>query len=120
MNFGEFVFELRKRQELGLREFCKQTGHDPSTWSKVERGLLPAPKNPETLRAIAERLYVERGSDEWMTFMDFAELSRGMVPKDILSDEELVGALPVFFRTVRGGKPSEEELEAFITSFRST
>jgi len=118
MNFGEFVFEMRKRNELGLREFCKQYGHDPSTWSKMERGFLPAPKNPDRLREYAEQLRIEYGSDEWTEFMDLADVSRGDIPRDILDDEELVDALPLFFRTVRGDKPTREELEKIVESFR--
>ena len=52
--FGEFVRQIRERRRLGLREFCLEHGHDSSNWSKVERGVLPPPRDEEILRTWAE------------------------------------------------------------------
>lgn len=111
MRFGEFVKSLRKSREMGLREFCISFNHDPSNWSKMERGVLPPPRNEETLKLWASQLGIKKGSDEWYKFFDLAFAEQGRIPSDILSDEEVVEKLPIFFRTVRGQKPSREELE---------
>lgn len=48
---------------------------------------------------------------------DLAALSS--IP-DGLVEEEILEQLPVFFRTVRGEKPSEEELRNLIKKIRSS
>lgn len=117
-NFGRFIKELRAERRIGLREFCLQYGHDPSNWSKVERGVLSPPKNEETLAEWAKQLGLKKGEERWYQFFDLAFLAQGKIPNDILSDEELVGKLPVFFRTLRGQKPTKQELENVVKLLR--
>ena len=54
--FGEFIKQVRERQRLGLREFCLENGYDPSNWSKIEREVLPPPRDADTLRTWAKQL----------------------------------------------------------------
>ena len=117
-NFGKFVKELRAEKRLGLREFCLKFGHDPSNWSKVERGVLIPPKNTEILEEWAKQLGLKKGEDKWHEFFDLAFVAQGKLPNDILSDEELVQKLPIFFRTLRGQKPTREELESVVKLLR--
>jgi hypothetical protein len=42
----------------------------------------------------------------------------GRIPDCVLDDEKLVAQLPVFFRTISGQKPSEEQLENLIALLR--
>lgn len=119
MKFGEFVRELRSRERMKLREFCQKYGHDPSNWSKMERGDLPPSEFRATLETWAGQLNVKKGSDDWYKFFDLAFQERGKIPDDLLSDKELVEALPLFFRTLRGQKPSEEDLNKVIDLLRS-
>ena len=109
-SFGGLVKKLRLKKQMGLREFCLKYEHDPSNWSKLERGKLPPPNDIETLVKWATQLGLKKGISEWYEFFDLAALENGNIPQDILSDKELVDALPIFFRTVRGQKPTEEEL----------
>lgn len=114
MKFGSYVRDLRKNHRMGLREFCMTLGKDPSNWSKIERGILPPPTEEETLKEIASALSVPEGSDQWHKLFDYASVDRGMLPKDIMSDEKILEKLPVFFRTLRGQKPDEGELKRLI------
>ncbi|MFQ5799716.1 MAG: helix-turn-helix domain-containing protein [Bacteroidota bacterium] len=114
MTFGEFVRAKRLQAEMGLREFCKQAETDPSNWSKVERGVLPAPSDRDFLERLAKLLKLKRGSTDWFTYFDLAAISQQKIPDDVYEDAEIVSALPVFFRTVRGEKPSDEELDKLI------
>lgn len=118
MTFGQFVRELRSRKRWKLREFCLKYGHDPSNWSKMERGDLPPSEHRATLEQWAEQLELKKGSDDWYMFFDLAFQERGKIPDDLLSDEELLNALPLFFRTLRGQKPSEDELDKMIDLLR--
>ncbi len=114
MKFGPYIRDLRKNQRLGLREFCMTLGKDPSNWSKIERGALPPPTEEDALSEIASILNISKGSDQWHKLFDYASVDRGMLPKDIMSDDEILEKLPVFFRTLRGQKPNKEELERLI------
>jgi transcriptional regulator with XRE-family HTH domain len=118
MAFGEFVREQRLKQGLTLRDFCKKFEHDPSNWSKIERGLLPPPNDETMLSEWALQLGLKKGDSDWYRFFDFAALEKGKIPHDIMNDEELVKALPVFFRTLRGQKPTEEELKNLAETLR--
>ena len=118
MTFGEFVRAKRLEAELGLREFCSKAETDPSNWSKIERGLLPAPANRDFLDAVAKLLKLKKGETDWFTFFDLASLSQQKIPDDVYKDKAIVSALPVFFRTIRGEKPSEEELNNLLDLLR--
>ena len=108
--FGKFIKEQRIKKRIGLREFCKKYGHDPSNWSKLERGALQPPTDEKKLEEWALQLGLVQGSSDWHTFFDLAFAERGRIPSDIMKDEELVKELPQFFRTLRGQKPTEEEM----------
>lgn len=112
--YGEFIKELRIKTEISLREFCKQIEMDASNWSKIERGRLAPPQDEEKLRKIARTLGIKIGSDTWKEMKDLANIDAGIIPEDIRSDEEVLKALPVFFRTVRSDKPTAEELDKLI------
>jgi transcriptional regulator with XRE-family HTH domain len=109
-SFGRFFESLRHRDRLTLREFCKKADADPANISRMERGVMLPPKNRTILERYATTLGLQDGSDEWQSFFDLAAVAQGKVPEDLLSDKELVKALPAFFRTLRGQKPTPEEM----------
>ncbi|MHA2217637.1 MAG: helix-turn-helix domain-containing protein [Candidatus Hodarchaeales archaeon] len=110
--FGDFVKNMRIKNSLTLREFCRQVNVDPSNWSKIERGLFPPPKSKRVLKGIAEILNLKERSEEYNTLFDLAAIS--YIPPEIVSDQAVLDKLPVFFRTLRGEKPTREELEELI------
>ena len=118
MSFGDLAKKLRIRQKKTLRQFCVKHGHDPSNWSKVERGINSPPKNRNTLELWATELGLRQGTEEWRDFMYQADVARGDIPREILDDEELVARLPVFFRTVRGAELDEKELDDLIMKIK--
>lgn len=109
--FGEFFEFLRQRNHLTLREFCKRADCDPANISRMERGLMPPPKNLDILERYADVLSLEAGSEDRQSFFDLAAVDQGMVPADIMENADLVKALPVFFRTLRGQKPTPDEMQ---------
>ena len=116
ITFGEFIKNLRIDKRMTLREFCRLTKLDPSNWSRIERGLAPPPKSKSVLQGIAEILKIKEGSEEYLTLFDLAAISH--IPTDLLSDQQVLDKLPVFFRTIRGKKPSRQELEELIRIIR--
>ncbi len=115
--FGEMLKELRLKRELTLRKFCLITGVDPGNLSRWERGVS-APPADGTVERMAATLGLERGTDEFDDFFATAALSKGRLPKKVLSDEELVAKLPMFFRTLDGKKLTEEQLDLLIEKIK--
>jgi transcriptional regulator with XRE-family HTH domain len=116
--FGESLKEMRIRQELSLRKTCQLTGYDPSNWSKIERGKIPPPSDEKILARWAKVLGVQT-KKEVQDFIDEAILAQGIIPRDILSDAEVMKYLPAFFRTLRNKKPTKEEIDRLIRLIRN-
>ena len=119
-DFGIFITNLRKRLDVPLRRFCAEHALDPGNYSKVERGLRPAPKDPRNRAALAESLGLKAGQEEWQKFMDLADLSVGQVPQDLMGDDEIASKLPLVFRSLRGDPLSEEQLRELAELIRSS
>lgn len=117
-SFGEHFKACRIKTGKTLRAFCLENGFDPGNISKLERGRMPPPTSEAKLTEYAHALQIEAGSDDWYEFFDRAALERGRIPKDVLSDEELLGKLSVLFRTVRGQKLDRSQLDALIERIR--
>lgn len=113
--FANFIREKRIVAGLTLREFCKLSGFDASNWSKVERGLLTPPQSKKILAEIAIVLKIEKESQEYKEMIDIAALSS--IPEDLI-ESEILEQLPVFFRTVRGENPTEEELKTLLNKIK--
>lgn len=110
--FGDYIKSLRISKEITLREFCKKAELDPSNWSKIERGILPPPKSTLVLDSIANVLNIPNKSEEYYVLFDLAAISH--IPKELISDQEILEKLPIFFRTTRGDSPTKIELEKLI------
>jgi transcriptional regulator with XRE-family HTH domain len=116
--FGKLLKSLRMAKGLTLREFCLANGLDPGNYSRLERGLFPPPQKEELLEKYATAFGLARGSSAWIGFFDLAAATRGEIPKDLLSDEEVVEKLPVLFRTLRGSQLTREKLNDLVEKVR--
>ena len=116
MSFGDLIKGLRIAQKKTLRQFCIEHGRDPSNWSKIERGVLPPPRDGATLAQWAKDLGLVPDTDAGKDFMYQADVSRGSIPREVMEDERLLEKLPVFFRTVRGAELNEKHLDDLIKS----
>lgn len=119
-NFASFFQELRKGQRITLRAFCDKADADPGNISRMERRAIPPPQDHAILTRYAKALNLKEGSDEWYQFFDLAAADRGIIPRDIMDDSELVKQLPAFFRTLRGQKPTEAEMRKAIRKIRQS
>ncbi len=116
--FGQFFKEKRTALNLTLREFCRKNGLDPGNVSKIERGILPPPQGEDQRTKYAEALGIQKGSDDWLKFFDYAAADVGRVPDDFQNDERLLAKLPLLFRTARGADLSDEELKRLIEELK--
>lgn len=116
--FGESFKQLRIDNRQTLRLFCLNNHFDPGNISKLERGRMAPPRSVEKLEEYARALKLEPGTEQWQEFVDLGLACSGQIPKDILSDEELVAKLPVFLRTVSGKKLNAKQLEELMETIR--
>ena len=117
MNFGEQLKDLRIAKGLTLRQCSERIGVDPSNWSKLERGINPAPKDIAILEEWAA-FFALKGEAR-QAFFDAAALSRREIPADIASDDRVMAALPAFFRAARGAELDETQLRQFVEDVRA-
>jgi len=117
-NFGAFLKERRRKLGLTLREFCRLNEFDPGNLSKIERGLLPPPQGKDLLRKYASALGIKQRTDDWLMLCDLASTSAGKIPADIVSNEQIMNALPVLFRTARRRTLDEEELKKLVNTIK--
>jgi transcriptional regulator with XRE-family HTH domain len=118
MGYGREVKKVRLDRRMSLREFCRQVSIDPSNWSKIEREVMPPPQDGTKLKNIAEVLDINPASEQFTHLMDLAAIDSGIIPKDILSDEETLNRLPIFFRTIRHKRPNEDQLKEIVDIIR--
>ena len=117
-SFGAFFKSLRKKKRITLREFCIRASADPANISRLERSTMPPPQDTDILERYAKALGIDMGSDDWYIFFDLAAADRGIIPKDLMTDRDVVKMLPLFFRTLRGQKPTKEEMQKLIDKIR--
>ena len=111
--FGQTLKELRIKKRLTLRHACRIADYDPSNWSKIERGKMSPPSDEKALRKWAKVLGISK-EKEIQEFIDEANLAQGIIPQDILSQDNVVDFLPAFFRTLRNKKPTKKEIDRLI------
>ncbi len=119
-SFAELFKTLRKERRITLRAFCDKAEADPGNISRMERGAMPPPQDRDILIRYTQALGIPEGSDDWYLFFDLAAADRGIIPKDIMEDDELVKQLPAFFRTLRGQKPTEEDLRKVVEKIKKS
>jgi transcriptional regulator with XRE-family HTH domain len=118
--FGEFFKKKRMEKGLTLRSFCLKNGFDPGNISRIERGLLAPSSSLEKLGEYAAALDLKPGSEDWIEFFDRASACKGEIPIEIMKDPELVNKLPLIFRTIRGKKISDRQLDDLIETIRKS
>ena len=111
--FGQTLKKLRVEKELTLRCASRIANYDPSNWSKIERGKMSPPHDEKTLRKWVKILGISK-EREIQEFIDEANLAQGIIPQDILSQDNVVDFLPAFFRTLRNKKPTKKEIDQLI------
>jgi transcriptional regulator with XRE-family HTH domain len=94
------------------------TGIDPSYLSRLERGLITPPTDRAKLERYGEALGLAAGTEDWETFMDLAAVAANRLPPDLLSDKRIGAKLPILFRTLRGQRLDDEQLEKLINLLR--
>ncbi len=118
--FGEYFKQKRIEKGFTLREFCRKFDLDPGNISKLERGMLPPPESKAKLEEYASALGLRNGTDEWYQFFDLAAACKGVIPRELMEDKELIKSLPIIFRTFRSKKVSKKAVADLIERLKKT
>jgi transcriptional regulator with XRE-family HTH domain len=116
--FANYFSTLRQKTGMTLRQFCIENEFDPGNMSRIERGRLNPPRKRETLEKWAQSLKLQKGSDDWMLFFDYAAVANQSIPADLMSDDVVIEKLPLVFRTLRGEKVSDNQLQKLVEKIR--
>jgi len=110
--FGEFFKKKRVESGLSLRGFCKKYNLDAGNLSKIERGIMPPPK--DKVAEYAGHLDLKKGGSEWNEFIDLAAISADKIP-DGFKQTDVYKKLPVFCRGVRDKRITKKEIDEIIS-----
>ncbi|MBU4369356.1 helix-turn-helix domain-containing protein [Patescibacteria group bacterium] len=111
--FGQKLKELRINKGLTLRKICEKVDYDHSNWSKIERGRIPPPSNNKILNKWAEALGLINAV-EVEKFISDAQVAQGLIPSDIMKEENITDCLPAFFRSIKKGKMTKKDIGELI------
>jgi len=119
-SFGEWLKAQRAAGRYTLRVFAAKAGIDPGNLSRYERGVAPPPQDTAVLERIGHALGLKLGSKAWKEMEQLAAIGGGRLPAEFADDPELLKALPVLFRSLKGKKLSRESLERLAQLIRKS
>jgi transcriptional regulator with XRE-family HTH domain len=117
--FGSFFKICRSQTGLSLRKYCEKFEIDAAQISRIERDLLPAPKDKEKLLFYAKTLGLKERTNHWKLFFDLASVSNRSIVDEIKTPA-LIGKLPIFLRTIDNKNLNEEQLNELLEMIRKS
>ena len=115
--FSEFLKRKRLQNGIGLREFARIIGMQPSNYCSVESGSLPPPS--DKLDTIVSSLGIKKGNSDYHTFMDLASKTRDEIPADIRELIKSNTLIPAMLRTIEDTELKPAQLRKIIEDIRS-
>jgi len=114
---GEMLKKDRLAQKKTLRVFCEETGMEPSTLSRIERGRA-AKIESEDLEKIGTGLGLDKNSKVWKNLKIMVnEINE--TPLRELTEEELDGMMPLIPVKSDGEVMTEEELKSLRETLKN-
>ena len=114
--FQDFLREKRLKKNLGLREFAKLIGLQPSNYCSIESGSLPAPSE-DKLQLISRML--ELATAERRILFDLAAKTKDDIPADIKELIKKDAVIPALLRTVEDEDIKPEQIKAIVGDIKS-
>jgi transcriptional regulator with XRE-family HTH domain len=112
-HFGQYLRSLREARNLGLRQFARDVGLQPSNFSNIENGFLHAPGDA-VLKRIAAALGLGDGTTERVKLFDLAAQSRTDIPLDIRDFISANPLVPAMLRSMKDKKLSRVQIQALL------
>lgn len=117
-DFGQLVQARRAEIRLTLRDCAVRAGMDAGNLSRLERGRVAPPQDPAILVRLADALELT-GSTRAQELFDLASMQNGRIPRDILSNEDVMSALPILLRTVNNKQLDGAQIDKLIELIKS-
>lgn len=117
-HFGSIVRARRAELRLSLRDCALQANIDFGNLSKIERGRMAPPQDPDVVNRLISVLGLD-GSEEADALRDSAALENGRIPASALADAKVMAALPIFLRTAQNRQLDEATAEKLIEMIRN-
>jgi len=111
--FGQYIRSLREARSLGLRQFARDVGMQPSNYSNMENGFLQAPSDA-ALKRICAALGLAEGAAEQTKLFDLAAQSRKEIPVDIREFIKQNPLVPAMLRSMKDKKLSRSQIDALL------
>lgn len=112
-DFGQLIQARRAELRLTLRDCAVRAAMDPGNLSRIERGRAAPPQDPQILARLLDALELN-DSKQGQEVMDVAATQNGRIPRDILSNEEVMSALPILLRTVNNRQLDGAQLDKLV------
>lgn len=116
--FGELLQRRRAELRLSLRECAVRADIDAGNLSRIERGRVLPPQDPDVLARLVDALELV-GTPQAQELLDVAAMQNGRIPRDILSNEEVMSALPVLLRTVNNKQLDGARIEKLVNLIKN-
>ena len=116
LTFEKFLRKKRLQRKLGLREFARLIGLQPSNYCSIESGSLPAPSENK-LRRISEIL--DLTIDEQRILFDLAAKTKDDIPLDIKKLIKKDAVIPALLRTIEDKEVGPKQIKAIVEDIKS-
>ena len=114
--FEGFLRKKRLEKKVGLREFARLVGMQPSNYCTIESGSLPAPPE-DKLRRIATTLRLSM--EEQRLLFDLAAQSKDDIPVDLKILIKKDAVIPALLRTVEDEKVGPKQIKKIVADIKS-
>ena len=111
--FGQYIRSLREARSLGLRQFARDVGMQPSNYSNMENGFLQAPGDA-ALKRMCAALGLAEGTAEQTKLFDLAAKSRKEIPLDIRDFIKTHPLVPAMLRSMKDKKLSRSQIDSLL------
>lgn len=116
--FGDFIKAKRLEKGIGLRQFARLVGMQPSNYCNIESGSLNPP-TPDIVDHIGEALSIIPGDNDYPLLCDLAARGRSEVAADIKRIIDERDLIPAMLRTLENEHVTEEQLRGIMEDLKS-
>lgn len=118
-DFGDLVQKRRAELRLTLRDFAIRVDMDPGNLSRIERGRASPPQDAAILERLVDALELT-ATPRGQELIDIAATQNGRIPHDILSNDEVMSALPILLRTVNNKQLDGSQVEKLVEIIKNS
>lgn len=112
-NFGDYLREIRLKEKITLREFCKKNEYDSAYISRLENNILLPPDDNKKIKKLLYAYSIREKSEDWDNLQTLASISKRELPKNL--NQRVINFLPAFFRKASKKKVNEKDVKKLVS-----